>query len=360
MPTYALSGMVEAFPAADGHVYFLRGGTDAEHVLEDPTEVDRRVLELLHRPRGRPELLAAAGSERELDELLDSLDVLGLLEVRDGRAPGLAPEAMERFDRQLPYFSAALPSRGADAQRALTEATVVIIGCGALGSWTAAGLGCAGVGRLVLVDDDVVELSNLNRQMLFRRADVGRPKVVAAAAALHAFDPEIDIVEVQRRVRGEADVEAVACGADLIVATADDPPYAIERWVNAVAMRHGMPHVSASQFPPFVRVGPLVRPGLTGCIECQHVAARRDYPDFDALVRFRETHRRPATALGPLAALVGSVLSTDAMHLLTGVATPATSGTAIIVDSRDLSTVREPVTREAGCALCGAAHESAA
>ena len=72
----------------------------------------------------------------------------------------------------------------------------MILGCGGLGSWVAAGLACVGVGRLTLVDDDVVELSNLNRQLLFTEADIGRAKVAAAAGAL---------ARVQRRAgRGPA------------------------------------------------------------------------------------------------------------------------------------------------------------
>jgi bacteriocin biosynthesis cyclodehydratase domain-containing protein len=375
MPTYALRDMVEAFPAADGAIYFLRGGTHAEHVLDEPTDLDRRVLELLHRPSTRGELLAAApgATEAELDELLGALDELGLLDTVSGdAAPPAAPldaEALARYDRQLPYLASAGAASGAasagaasgaEAQRRLLEATVAIVGCGALGSWTAAGLACAGVGRLVLVDDDSVELSNLNRQLLFRRGDVGRPKVEAAAEALAAFDPRIEVAGIRRRVRGPEDVEAVTAGADLIVATADDPPYAIEHWVNAVAMRRRIAHVSASQFPPFVRVGPLVRPGITGCIECQHLAARRAHPDYEALVRYRETHRRTATALGPLAALVGSVLSTDATHLLAGVAAPATQGRALIVDSRSLAIAAEPVERDPDCELCAEVRAPAA
>ena len=357
MSTYALRDLVEAFPASDGAIYFLRGGTHAEHVIEEPTELDRRLLELLHRPRRRAELLAEAGAAREdeLDELLGALDALGLLEAEAAAVPAAGPldaEAAARYDRQLPYFAAEGRGSGEEAQRRLMDATVAIVGCGALGSWTAAGLACAGVGRLVLVDDDRVELGNLNRQLLFRRADVGRPKVDAAAAALRAFDPRLEVTRIRRRVRSAADVDAVAGDADLIVATADDPPYAIEHWVNAVAMERGIPHVSASQFPPFVRVGPLIRPGITGCVSCQHLAARRAHPDHDALVRYRETHRRTPPALGPLAGLVGSVLSTDATHLLTGVATPATEGHALVIDGRSLSVVREPVVRDPECELC--------
>jgi bacteriocin biosynthesis cyclodehydratase domain-containing protein len=354
--TYTLRDSVEAFPAGDGAIYFLRGGTHAEHVLDAPTELDRRVLELLHAPRTRGELLGATGPHREgeLDELLAALDELGLLDDESpAGVPDLPPAAAERYDRQLPYV-------GVDGQRRLMEATVVLIGVGALGTWTAQALACAGVGRLVLVDDDVVELANLNRQVLFRHADVGRPKVDAAAEALLAYNPELELVRLHRRIGSASDAAAAIGGADLVVATADDPPFAIDRWVNAAALRHGVPHVSASLLVPSVRVGPLVRPGITGCVECRHVAARREHADHDALVAYRERHRRPAPALGPLSALVGSLLATDALHLLTGVATPASEGHVVLIDSRDLSITKEPVAREPGCPACAAAIPHAA
>src|SRR5688500_1249326 len=88
---------------------------------------------------------------------------------------------------------------------------------------------CAGVGRLVPVAEDTAELSNLNRQPLCRRADVGRPKVDAAADALGAFDPALVTTPIRRRVRGERDVADAVRDADLIVATADDPPYDLDR-----------------------------------------------------------------------------------------------------------------------------------
>lgn len=354
MTTFVLRDMVEAFPASDGAIYFLSGGTRAEHVLEEASDLDRRVLELLHVPRTRAELIRAPTEADDVDALLAELDQLGLLETQDGApAPaGLSEEAAERYDRQLAYFARARGADGQEAQRRLLDATVAIVGCGGLGTWTAAGLACAGVGRLVLVDDDSVELSNLNRQLLFRRSDVGRPKVEAARDALEAFDPGIEIRPIRQRVTGVADVERVAAGADVIVAVADDPPYAIERWVNEVACAHGIAHVSASQFPPGIRVGPLVRPGITGCVNCQVLAARREFPEFDALVRYRQADRRVATALGPLAAMVGAVLSTDVTHLLAGVATPATEGCALMIDSRTLTVEREPVRREPGCEIC--------
>ena len=350
VPTYVLQETVEAFPATDGSIYFLRGGSDAEQVIPDPTAAERAVLELLHAPRTEDELRAAA--EGDPAELLRDLQALGLVTDRPGRPSTLPADARRRFDRQLPYFEATGPVDAEEAQRRLMAATVVIVGCGGLGSWTAANLACTGLGHLVLVDDDTVELSNLNRQLLFRHADVGRRKVDAAADALRAFDPALCVTKVHRRVRGVQDVVDLAEGADLIVATADHPPYAIARWIDEASARLGVPHVSAAQFPPSIRVGPLFVPGATGCLHCQEAAARREFPEFDALVRYRETHDRASATVGPLSGLVGSLLATDAMHLITGVATPATQGRALVVDTRDLSVEIEEAVREPDCPVC--------
>jgi bacteriocin biosynthesis cyclodehydratase domain-containing protein len=352
---YELRTTVEAFPAGDGSIYFLRGGPDAELVLPEPSEDERALLELLHEPRTAEELRAAAPGGGA-DAILAELRELGLVRTETGGPSPLPGEAAERYGRQLLYFAA---QTGDDddavaAQRRLLDATVCIVGCGGLGSWTAAALACAGIGRLVLVDDDSVELSNLNRQLLFRRADVGRPKVEVAAEALVAFEPGLDVVAVPRRVAGAADVRAVAEGSDLVVATADSPPYAITRWIGDAAHALGVPHIGAAQFPPHVRVGPLFVPGVTGCERCQELAARREYPEYDALVAYRRRHDRAAATSGPLSGLVGTILATEAMHLLSGVSTPATQGAAILVDTRDMTVRTEPLAREPSCEACGA------
>ena len=354
-PRYALHETVEAFPSAAGPIYFLRGGTHAEHEVPEPTDGMRAVLELLHDPRTLDELAVAAPDE-PVEDLVAELRRLGLVDEVSVATSGLPAEALQRYDRQLPYFASALGNGTAaiEAQRRLLNASVCIVGCGGLGSWTAAALACCGLERLVLVDDDTVALSNLNRQLLFRHEDVGRPKVVAAAEALRAFDPELEVQPLARRIASADDARAAAAECDLIVATADSPPYAISRWINSAAQALGIPHISAAQFPPCVRVGPLFVPGVTGCEQCQDIAARRDFPDYADRVRYRERDGRRAATLGPLSALVGSILATDVMHLLTGVAVPATQGHAVVIDARDLSVTREAVPIERECPVCGA------
>ena len=116
-----------------------------------------------------------------------------------------------------------------------------------------------------------------------------------AADALRVFNPELDLHPVVRRVESAADIEALIDGADLLIETADWPPYDLSRWVNEACTRAGVAHISAGQAPPLLRLGPLYVPGATACHACQEATTREAYPLFDALEAFCRSrrHRRP-------------------------------------------------------------------
>jgi bacteriocin biosynthesis cyclodehydratase domain-containing protein len=233
----------------------------------------------------------------------------------------------------------------------------VVLGAGGLGSWTMAGLACAGVGRIVVVDDDTIELSNLNRQVLYRMPDIGRPKVEVAAEALRGLNPEIEFVPVARRVRSVADVRSVAAGADFVVCTADWPVHDIGRWVNRACLELGVPHTSAGQFPPRVRIGPTFVPGRTACLECQERAIRRTFPLYDELVEQRKAAAPVAATLGAPSGLIGSLLAMEVIHWITGISEPATLGRGLVFDLRDFSSHWESIEPDPDCELaCGGAR----
>lgn len=109
----------------------------------------------------------------------------------------LPPERLNRFARHI-----VLPEVGGAGQVALARASVVLVGCGGIGSPALQYLAAAGVGRLVLIDDDVVEESNLQRQTIFSPADIGRAKAEVAAEWVRRFDSAIEVQAVVERVRG--------------------------------------------------------------------------------------------------------------------------------------------------------------
>ena len=125
--------------------------------------------------------------------------------------PGLSDEEVERYSRQL-----VLPEWSEAAQLALREASVLVVGAGALGSPVATYLAGAGVGRLGIVDHDAVELSNLPRQTLHFTPDLGVPKAESAAAKLRFLNPEIVVEPYQARF-----APAMLEGADLVVDCSD-------------------------------------------------------------------------------------------------------------------------------------------
>jgi bacteriocin biosynthesis cyclodehydratase domain-containing protein len=351
MTTVRLRPSVEPFPASTGDIYLLRSDGGEDVVLREADPFARDLVDALAagvRPADRPELHPAIAQLEEAGVVAQA--------THDPAAAGLSSTEALRYDRQLHYFAdqASPESSATEMQLALRDATVVVLGAGGLGSWTMAGLACAGVGRIVAVDDDTIELSNLNRQVLYRMVDVGRRKVDVAAEALCGLNPDIDFVAHARRVRSVADVRCVAAGADFVVCTADWPVHDIGRWVNRACLELRIPHTSAGQFPPRVRIGPTFVPGRTACLECQERAIRRGFPLYDELVRHRRRAAPVAATLGAPSGLIGSLLAMEVIHWITGISEPATLGRGLVFDLRDFSSHWESIEPDPDCELgCG-------
>jgi bacteriocin biosynthesis cyclodehydratase domain-containing protein len=342
----------EEIETPEGDVYLLRASADNDIRIEQPDAQERRLLAALDGERTLEELRAEFGS-KEVDDVVAQLRELEVVE--DAADDELIPPAeWDRFDRQLRYFSdvgaEGLPP--SECQRRLREAKVAVLGVGGLGSWAAWALACCGVGEMWLIDGDRVEISNLNRQILYTEADLGLLKVECAAARLRAFNPATRITATARRLESEDDVAEFIAGSDVVIDAADWPVHDIERWCNAACFAARIPFITMSHFPPVARVGPLYVPGETGCFSCQEIAYRREYPLFDVAVEQRRAKPSPAATLGPACGLIGGQVALEAMHLLTGLSTPATHGVAHIYDLRTMEVKREAVVPQPDCPIC--------
>jgi molybdopterin/thiamine biosynthesis adenylyltransferase len=344
-----LKSSVEPVTGSDGALYLVRAGDD-DLVVRQPQPVDVALLDRLANAEHTPVELADALElpVAEVERKLADLTAAGVV-TPAAASPALDDEDAERYDRQLPYLADLGDAR--ELQRRLAGSRVVVIGCGGLGTWALAALAGAGVRRLRVVDDDIVERSNLNRQVLFTPADLGRHKVDAAAAWLRAFDPRIEVEPLAGRVDGPSVAGAVVADADAVVLVADWPPYELARWVNAACVREGVAFLTGGQSPPLLRVGPFYRPGLTACFACHEQGLRRDSADYDAYVaRMRSAPARGAT-LGPASGIVGTALAMEVLHLLAGI-DPATAGAAHLLDLRTLRWRRQGVARDPSCPVC--------
>jgi len=336
----------------EGDVYLMRPSAGQDIRIEQPDEEERRLLAALDGERTLQQLHDEFGRET-VDEVIAQMRELDLVEdAADDDL--LEPGVVERFDRQLRYFSdiggELTPSQ---CQERLREAKIAVMGVGGLGGWSAWALACTGVGEMWLIDFDVVEISNLNRQILYTEADLGLPKVERAAARLSAFNSTMRITTENRRLESQADIAEFIAGADVVIDAADWPAHDIERWCNAACFEAGIPYITMSHFPPIARVGPLYVPGETGCYICQEIGWRREYPLFDVGVEERRAKPSPAATIGPACGLIGGQVALEVMHLLTGLSRPSTHGVAHLYDLRTMEVKREPVVPEPDCPVCG-------
>lgn len=358
-----IKSSIDVFPAADGDIYLLRSGFGDEFCLERPNRVERATVRALDNGWVRtPDLmkeLASTDTERaDLAGAIASLEALNLLEPEV--SGHLTPAESERYSRQVIYFDDLVPrgASGAEVQANLRASTVVMLGCGGLGSWAALSLAVAGIGRIRLVDDDTVELSNLNRQITFNEDDIGVRKVDAARRALRTVNSEVVVEAVDKRISSSEDVREIIDSADLLIATADWPPHDLPRWVNAACIAAGVPFITAGQFFPAIRVGPMTIPGETACLECLEMKARRSHPLYDELAAHRTRNPTVAATISPASGLAGSMLAMEAVHLLGGAIAPATLGAAFTIDLRHLTQVREDIARLPDCPACRTGAEN--
>ncbi|MFM6951399.1 MAG: HesA/MoeB/ThiF family protein [Novosphingobium sp.] len=150
----------------------------------------------------------------------------------------LSPDRLDRFARHI-----VLPELGGAGQVALSKAHVVIVGCGGIGSPVLQYIAGAGIGRLTLIDDDAVDLTNLQRQTIFAESDIGRPKAEAAADWLGRFDGAIDVRAVAGRLGGDNAAQLLE-GATLVLDGCDN--FATRLAVSDACVKLGIPLTSAA------------------------------------------------------------------------------------------------------------------
>jgi molybdopterin/thiamine biosynthesis adenylyltransferase len=249
--------------------------------------------------------------------------------------PDLTPSARERFDRNL-----RLAPVGEAGQRRLLAASALVVGAGGLGSAAIYYLAAAGIGRIRIADAGYLERSNLNRQILHRSSDIGRPKTDSARDAVLAFWPECRVETVAERIT-EATAPQVVGGADVVLDCADNFP---TRFIIADACwREGVPLVSAAvlRFE-----GHLIS-----------VIPAEGSPCYRCLIPGPPPAEESPTAaqvgiLGAVAGMFGAIQATEAVKVILGIGRTF-AHRMLIYDglAGTMRTVRR--TRDPACRFCG-------
>ncbi|MEU0237528.1 ThiF family adenylyltransferase [Nocardiopsis sp. NPDC006198] len=278
--------------------------------------------------------------------------VMRLLDDGNHLIPAHAYDPADRYSRHALFYELS-GAAAVQVQLRLARARVVVLGCGGIGSLVATVLATAGVGALVLVDADHVELSNLTRQFLFTEADVGLPKTEVLARELRRRNRDCRALSVVRGVGDTDDLEHLP-DCDLFVVSADSP--GLTGVVNAHCVRSGTPWLNACYVNDIAVWGPLVVPGTTGCWDCRPLTAGppEGEPGLARLVTGINS-RYQAPSNGPVNMLASSLAALDVLRYLGGFGAPAALNRRMGVWSHDLSLDGQGAERDPACTTCAEA-----
>ena len=205
----------------------------------------------------------------------------------------LTEKTRERYRRQLPVI-------GEEGQDALNDARVLIAGIGGLGSLSALYLAAAGVGHIRIVDDDRVELTNLNRQILHSSADIGRSKVISAREKLRALNPHI-VVEALSATIDEKTVDSIVEGMNLIIDGADS--FTLRYLLNKAALQLNIPFIHGAVYG-FNGQATTVIPHRSACLRC--------------IFPTEPTQDAETSVIGSACGIISSIEVAEAIKCLTG------------------------------------------
>ncbi|MFC0227726.1 HesA/MoeB/ThiF family protein [Serratia aquatilis] len=245
----------------------------------------------------------------------------------------LSDQEFLRYSRQL-----LLEEVGPEGQHKLKHATVLIVGLGGLGSPAALYLAAAGVGTLLLADDDKLHITNLQRQILYRTVDVNSSKAQLAQRDLQALNPLVECIALEQRLAGSILSDVVA-RADLVLDCSDN--MATRHAVNAACFNTGVPLISGSAVGFSGQLLVIEPPYTQGCYACL-------YPEQTEPQR----NCRTAGVLGPVVGIIGTLQALEAIKMLAGMPSHL-SGKLRLFDGKQQSWNTLQLSKTTACNVCG-------
>ncbi|GHG77747.1 molybdopterin-synthase adenylyltransferase [Alishewanella longhuensis] len=247
--------------------------------------------------------------------------------------PALSAEQAMRYSRQL-----MLPALDFRGQEALLASSVLVVGMGGLGCAAAPYLVASGIGSVTLVDDDTIDRSNLQRQILYRETDIGQSKVQQAAASLRLLNSEIAIHALQLRLSAD-DLATLVLQYSLVLDCTDN--LATRNAINAACVNAKVPLVSGAAIRFEGQVASFSMQGESACYHC-----------LSQMFGEQQLTCMEAGILSPVVGIVGTVQALEAVKILGGVGTPL-YGKLQLFDALTGQWRQFGLNKDAGCTVCG-------
>lgn len=295
-------------------------------------------------------------SERELFSLVDQLKKENIvIEGTEGKRSEKKQD--KRYARQLNFFSSFedLKSSREDFQRRITSAHVVVVGCGGIGSWLIESLVRSGIGKLTIIDPDIVQLPNLSQQGFFGKSDIGKGKAEAIRKRVKNINASTKIEPVRALISSPRVLNPFVKDAHVVVNCSDYPDVSsTNAIVSRACFRYSIPHVLCGGYDGHLSfVGQTVIPGTTSCWYCYveggiYEKAIRGFTHLPITECATKGGTLPA-----IAAITANIHALEVIRVLTGYAAPLMANHKAELDFLSLSLIKSRIPKYKNCSLCG-------
>ena len=271
-------------------------------------------------------------------------------------------QRQERQARFFSHFETDTVNRW-DYQKRIRDCKIIVLGAGGTGSQALLFLAASGFGNISCVDFDKVEITNLNRQIIYKAEDVGKPKILQAEKRIKEFNPEINFTAYHEKIADYDRLVELLTGQDICICCADVPPIYIRSVINKATIQVGIPTMYGGIYADHVNIGPFVIPHKTGCFQCWNEARCQIDPNYEhylnhILEEEKETGTSAAnvwvygtTGAGIAMGIGGMVM--DIMRYVSGYGKTVTAGRQIKINLLTLESEVLEWPRIKTCPICG-------
>ena len=283
---------------------------------------DDSILQLVTSLDGKKSV-SQISSEQNIDpnELQHLLDFLRRKGILDNVEPKSDFFNYKKFRRVIHFLSEYSISHEHLLQmwNNIRSSTVLIIGLGAVGTWVACNLAESGVGRLILMDGDKIDITNLHRQYGFRESDIGKYKIDVLAQRLLDYSKDICVVKIPKFLECNTLENLEVGNIDLVINCADKPNVdTTSLWVGEYCMQHHIPHIIGGGYNMHLSlIGQTVLPGETACVKCFQTQLETENRIDSSLVKKLAVKNRKVGSFAPMCSLIASMIGMESIKGLT-------------------------------------------
>jgi hypothetical protein len=259
-------------------------------------------------------------------------------------------EKNDRYSRNKLYFNLS-GGRPKVIQQKLRRSAVTILGCGGIGNHVSFILATSGVGRINLVDDDIIEKSNLTRQVLFTEADISKRKVDVLSEALQVRNSEVVVETYPLKIQSEDELSLLP-SSNLLVVSADHPSL-LMHWVNRYCVKNLIPYINVGYINDISVFGPFYIPNQTGCFECQAIVPfDHANSDLNRELEIINNNFQPAS-FSSVNSVSAAMAACDIIKFLGQFGSILSANKRVGIHSSSLKIETQSLERAEACKVCG-------